>query len=299
MSLYAVFAAVAFLFHVATIVIIVKTKAFKLFLHRLTLYLTIGGMLRTVAYVLQVLAVNIDLPGTHPVVLRKGWEPVCVSGAVMIHYSPFFQTFTVLWTCYIIFRQMKSPNRSQSDQFAIGFKKEILAITFVILAPLLFCWEPFITNSYGLSGTRCWIVSTDCLDGYGYSFIYEMTINVVPNLLLTLVGLALLLLATILFVKSVISTDTIIFRKGLKEMLPVAIYPTLYMLILLSRMIGLMTGKYKDAVGLSFMALMQLCSITLPLSLLVRPSVRQALCSQMRTEEDYDYQPISAGEKCI
>eukprot|EP00731_Ephydatia_muelleri_P021364 Em0013g1091a len=62
-SLYAVFAAVAFLFHVTTIVIIVKTKTFKLFLHRLTLYLTIGGVLRTVAYVLQVLAVNIDLPG--------------------------------------------------------------------------------------------------------------------------------------------------------------------------------------------------------------------------------------------
>ena len=94
--MYAVFAAIAFLFQATTIIIIAKTKTYNLFLHRLTLYLTIGGMLRTTAYILQVVAVNIDLPDSHPVTLRKGWERVCVLGAFMIHYSPYLQTFTVL-----------------------------------------------------------------------------------------------------------------------------------------------------------------------------------------------------------
>ena len=133
--LYAVFAAIAFLSHTATIIIIVWTKTYNLFLHRLILYLTIGGMLRTMAYVLQVLPVNIDLPDTHPVTLREGWKSVCVLGAFMIHYSPYFQTFIVLWTCYLIQQvvRMKRLNK-------ISLKGEVVGVSLVILAPLLFTW---------------------------------------------------------------------------------------------------------------------------------------------------------------
>ena len=267
--LYAVLVAISFLFHTATIIIIVKTKAFKLFLHRLILYLTIGGMLRTMAYVLQVLPVNIDLPDMHPVTLREGWESVCVLGALMIHYSPYFQTFTVLWTCYFVLKETLSPTQGE-----FKLTREIVGVSLVILAPLLFTWEPFITNSYGLSGTRCWIVNKDCSSRYGLSFIYEMTINVVPNLLLTLVGLSLLLAAIIVLVRKFFARDLErYFGNALRDIVPMGIYPTFYMLILLARMIALTTGKYTNDVGLSFMALTQLCSITLPLSLLLRPKV--------------------------
>ena len=278
--MYAVFAAIAFLFQATTIIIIAKTKTYNLFLHRLTLYLTIGGMLRTTAYILQVVAVNIDLPDSHPVTLRKGWERVCVLGAFMIHYSPYLQTFTVLWTCYLI-QQVVHIKRFKN----ISFKGEIVGVTVVVLAPLLFSWEPFITNSYGLSGTRCWIVNTDCNSRYGLSFIYEMTINVVPNLLLTLVGLALLLAAIIGVVKIFIARGLgRHFGKALREIVPMGIYPTFYMLILLTRMIALSTGKYTSDVGFSFMALTQLCSMTLPLSLLLRPNVRRTLLSKKKIE---------------
>ncbi|KAL5460182.1 hypothetical protein EMCRGX_G033610, partial [Ephydatia muelleri] len=279
---YAVLAAIAFLFHTATIIIVVKTKAYDLFLHRLILYLTIGGILRTIAYILQVLPINIDLPDAHQVTLRKGWEHVCVLGAFMIHYSPFLQTFIVLWMCYVI-RQLVQTKHFKHN----SLKGEIIGVTLVILAPFLFTWEPFITNSYGLSGTRCWIVNTDCHNGYGVLFIYEMTINAVPNLLLTLVGLALLLAAIIALVRRVIARDLgHYFGNALREIVPMGIYPTFYMLILLARMIALTTGKYTSDAGLSFMALNQICSMMLPLSLLVRPKVHRMLFSKKIEEKE-------------
>ena len=105
-----------------------------------------------------------------------------------------------------------------------------------------------------------------------------MTINVVPNLLLTLVGLSHLLAAIVVLVRIIITRDLgLHFAKALREIVPMGIYPIFYMLILLARMIALTTGKYTNDVGLSFMALTQLCSITLPLSLLLRPKVYRTL----------------------
>ena len=294
--MYAVFAAIAFLFHITTIIIIVRTKAYKLFRHRLTVYLTIGGILRTTAYILQVVAVNIDLPDSHPVTLRKGWERVCVLGAFMIHYSPYLQTFSVLWTCYFVLKETLSPSQAE-----IKLTREIVGVVLVILLPILFSWEPFITNSYGFSGTRCWIVNTDCDSRYGLSFIYEMSINVVPNLLLTLVGLALLLAAIIVLVRKIFARDLgRYFGKALRDILPMGIYPMIYVLILLARMIALSTGKYTNDIGLSFMVFTQLSSIALPLSLLIQPRVILALCpkKEIHVEEDAIDGYLTMPRKC-
>ena len=294
--MYAVFAAIAFLFHITTIIIIVRTKAYKLFRHRLTVYLTIGGMLRTTAYILQVVAINIDLPDSHPVTLRNGWERVCVLGAFMIHYSPYLQTFSVLWTCYFVLKETLSPNQAE-----FKLTREIVGVVFVILLPLLFTWEPFITNSYGLSGNRCWLVNIDCRNRYGLSFIYEMSINVVPNLLLTLVGLALLLAAIIVLVRKIFARDLgRYFGKALRDILPMGIYPMIYMVILFARMIALSTGKYTNDITLSFVVSTQLSSIALPLSLLIQPSVILALCPKKEThvEDDAVEGYLMIPEKC-
>eukprot|EP00731_Ephydatia_muelleri_P031138 Em0022g652a len=114
-----------------------------------------------------------------------------------------------------------------------------------------------------------------------------MTINAIPNLLLTLMGLALLLAAIIALVRRVIARDLgRYFGKALREIVPMGIYPTFYMLILLARMIALTTGKYTSNAGLSFMALNQICSMMLPLSLLVRPKVHRMLFSKNIEEKE-------------
>ena len=272
LACYGTFAAIAVLFHVTAVVTIVRTRAYRHFHHRLTLYMTIGGILRTVAFVLQVLPVDIDVPNTDTVTVRKGWKGVCVLGGFMSHHAAYIQTFTVVWTCVIVFGQVVHFKKAR-------LKHEIPGVLIVILAPFLFSWAPFITNSYGHSGTRCWIVDEDCHNSYDLAFALAMATNVVPNLLLSLMGLTLIGWAIfVLIAKLIGKTFEHYLWIAMKEILPLAIYPTVYMLILLGRIVGLSSGVYSNEVSLSFMALTQLSSCALPLSLLVRPGIRDALC---------------------
>ena len=276
---YATFAAIAVLFHVTAIFIIVRTRACGLFHHRLILYLTIAGILRTVAYTLQVLPVDIDVPDTDPVRVRKGWEGMCVLGGFMIHSASYIQTFTVMWTCAIVFGQVLCFKKT-------GLKHEIAGVAIVIIAPFLFTWEPFITNSYGFSGTRCWIIDTKCNVSYDDAYAIEMATNIVPNLLLSLLGLTLIVWAVVVLTTKLIGKAFEHYLWiAMKEILPLAIYPTVYMLILLWRMIVFASGKYSNEVGLSFMAVVQLSSCALPLSLLVQPKIRHTLCHSREAKE--------------
>ena len=278
---YAIFAAIAVLFHVTAIFIMVKTRAYVLFHHRLTLYLTIGGILCTVAYTLQVLPVDIGMPETHPVSLRQGWEGVCVLGGFMAQYAPLFQTFTVVWTSCVVLAQVLNPNLY--DQIAL--KHEIAGVTTSILAPLVFTWVPFITDSYGLSETRCWLIDNNCHD---LLKVYLIVVNIVPNLLLSLLGLSLIGGAIIVLLRKVtIGNLERFFRIAMKENLPLALYPTVHMLILFSRLVTTLSRmKYSlDLVGVAFMIMFQLSSCILPLSLLLRPSVRRTLCRSKKVRE--------------
>ena len=220
---YATFAAIAIIFHVTAIFITIKTRAYGLFHHRLTLYLTIGGILRTVAFVLQVLPVDIDVSDTDLVRVRKGWEGVCVLGGFMVMYIPLFQTFTVVWTSAIVLAQI--VNHRRYDQ--IGLKHEIAGVTIAILAPaFLFTWEPFITNAYGFSANRCWIVDDDCTNKHDRQFAYVLALNTLPNLLLSLVGLSLIGGAIFVIIRKVITGDLErFFGIAIKENLPLALYP--------------------------------------------------------------------------
>ena len=280
---YATFAAIAVIFHVAAIFITIKTRAYRNLHHRLTLYLTIGGILRSVAFVLQVLPVDIDVSDTDLVRVREGWTGVCVLGGFMVMYIPLFQTFTVVWTSFIVLAQVINYRRYNQ----IGLKHEIAGVTIAILAPaFLFTWEPFITNAYGFSGTRCWIVDEDCTSEHDSQFAYVLALNTLPNFLLSLVGLSLIGGAIFVITRKVITGNSErFFGILIKEKLPLALYPTIYMLLIFARLIPTLSGIYTNIVSLAFMAMIQLSSFTLPLSLLLRPSVRRTLCQSTKIDD--------------
>ena len=290
---YAAFAAIAILFQVAAIFITVKTRAYGLFHHRLTLYLTIGGILRTVAFVLQVLPVDIDVSDTDLVRVRKGWEGVCVLGGFMVMYTPSFQTFTVVWTSAIVLAQV--VNHRRYDQ--IGLKHEIAGVTTAILVPaFLFTWEPFITNAYGFSANRCWIVDDDCDNKYDNQFYYILFLNTLPNLLLSVVGLLFIGIAICVLIRKIRIGSEYFVSIATKEKLPLALYPTVYMLILFARLMFALSDNYKHEAALAFMIMTQLSYCTLPLSLLLRPSVRHTLCRSMKQGEKENLIAGPSGE---
>ena len=280
LALYAVFSAISIVFYVTAIALIVKSRAYRRLLHRLTLYLAIGGILRSLAYVLQVLPVDVEQADNSTVTVRKGWEGVCVFAGFMIQYTGLIQPFTVLWICLYLFRMVLFQKRSEK----IGH--EVIGLVAAYLVPHLFTWEPFITDSYGLLGTRCWIVDNDCNSNFDLAFAYEMALNVVPNFTVTLMGLILMAITIAALVRKFILKVLQLHQwAAIKEILPLAIYPTLFMLILLARLIALVSGNYTYDASVAFASLIQMCSAALPVSLLMRSNLRNRLCCRKKRGE--------------
>ena len=276
---YAAFTTISILFSVTTILLIVKSRAYRSLLHRLTLYLAIGGILRSLAFVLQVLPVDVEQADNSTVTVRKGWEGVCVFAGFMIGYTGLIQAVTVLWICLYIFHLVLFQKQLK------GIGHEAIGLVATYLVPHLFTWEPFITDSYGLLGTRCWIVDNDCNSNFDLAFAYEMALNVVPIFTLMLIGLILMVIAVAALVRKFILKVLQLYQwAAIKEILPLAIYPTLYILIFLARMIIIVSGRYNNEAGLASMALVQMCSAALPVSLLMRSSLRRRLCQKKRGE---------------
>ena len=280
LALYAVFSAISIVFYVTAIALIVKSRAYRRLLHRLTLYLAIGGILRSLAFVLQVLPVDVEQADNSTVTVRKGWEGVCVFAGFMIQYTGLIQAFTVLWICLYLFRMVLFQKQSEK----IGH--EVIGLVAAYLVPHLFTWEPFTTKSYGLLETRCWIVDNDCNSDFDLAFVYEMALNVVPNFTVTLIGLMLMAITIAALVRKFILKVLQLHQwAAIKEILPLAIYPTLYMLIFLARMIALVSGNYTYDVSVASVSLVQMCSTALPVSLLMRSNLRNSLCCRKKRGE--------------
>lgn len=77
------------------------------------------------------------------------------------------------------------------------FGLECLYIVFCIFSPPTVDWIPFTRNLYGRSGAWCWIVSLDrdCKD---VGFVYQLTLQYLPILVLTLMTVSVLASAYLL-----------------------------------------------------------------------------------------------------
>ena len=64
---------------------------------------------------------------------------------------------------------------------------------------------------------------------------------------------------------------------AIKEILPLTLYPFLYLMIDVGRIVAVLSGKFVYDVADAFMALEQLSSLAVLFSLLIRVSIRQRL----------------------
>lgn len=275
-AVFVSFSIVATFCYITAVILIVQTQAYRQFVHRLTLYLCLSGLFRAVAFLLQVIPIDIEQPDSDPVSVRRGWEGTCTFGGMIVQYAGLVQTVAAFWICLYLFVVVVLRSTRFRQR---GF--EAAGVVSTLLVPVMFTWEPFLTpsESYGISGTRCWIKDITCRENSTTAYIYTLTIVIVPHILLTLSGFLLMAMALLTLVKRM--HQKVLQRQqwlAIKDILPLAPYPLLYSLIWFVRTIGLAANNNSSVLGEATVALIQTSSMLLPLSLIVRSSVRDKLC---------------------
>lgn len=278
-TLYLASAAFSSIFYVAAILLIVAGKAYRQLVHRLILYLCLGGLLRAGAHVLHVIPIDVERSNSSVVGVRgggsDGWNNACIVGAFFIQYTGFFQTFTVVWISTYVFLLAVYSRR-------LGRRKhEIIGVTVVIVCPLLlFTWEPFITHSYGLDDVACGIVDATCGPGdAALALAYKLGLNVAPHLFMTALGLILLIVSMLTLAVRArhAGVDSLASKSAIMKIMPLTMYPFFYSLIFVGRMVGLIANVDTKS-DLITLVLLEMAAVSLPLSLLVRKEIRQVIC---------------------
>lgn len=290
-TMYSVFSVAATLFYVAAIGIIVKKKLHRQFIHRLSVYLALGGLLRVMAIWISVMPVDIQQPDDSNVSVRDGWMGVCSFGGFLNQYTGFIQTFTVVWLAiYIFFGVVYLKQLTQR-------KYELAGLATIVLAPLLLTWEPLIYTSYGLSTTICWIAVPSCYTQNNAATYYVLLISAIPQIILTQFGLFIMSIAMISLLRKIyLKFYEHHYWLAMKEILPLMLFPLLYSLVFFGRMVGLLASKDPSLVGEVTIALILTCSVSLPVSLLVRPGIRRSLCHASAKYEDEELTKLSTND---
>ena len=283
---FVVFSVIATLCYVAAVFLIAWTRAYRQFVHRLTLYLCFCGLFRAVAFLFQVIPIDVQQPDSNPVSVRTGWEGTCAFGGFIVQYAGFVQTVATFWICLYVFVVAVLGSQRMRQR-----RHEIAGLVAVVLVPFLFTWEPFLTpsESYGISGTRCWIKDPSCHENSTNAYIYTITVVVVPHILLTFSGFLLMTLALLALGKRV--RQKFLERQhwlAIREILPLVPYPLLYSLVWFMRMLGLAVKNNSSVLGEVTVALIETISVVLPLSLIMRSSVRSKLfcCHSNRRDNE-------------
>ena len=272
------FAVAATLVYTATVALIVVTKIYRHYVHRLTLYLAAAGLLHAVAIGLEVIPIDLSRPDNSTVSLRDNWGEACIAIGFVAQYLTILQALVIVWISFYMFVLVAFQKQLNRPQHEIG----CLAVT--ISAPFLLTWEPFLHESYGQSGASCWIA-----DGVGRNTslgpIFKLTVNIVPIFIMSFGGLVMLLVASVILMRRGLRKDNFLvtqYRKALKEIVPLLVYPTIYFLIIFVRIIIVLASELNDPAlnDVIFVSVLQSCSIALLLSLFMHGSVRHVVLTR-------------------
>lgn len=289
--MYCVFSVAAMLIYGVTIGLIVKKKLHRQFIHRLSLYLALGGLLRATTILISIAPVDIQQPDDSPVSVRDGWSGMCSFSGYLNQYTGFIQTFTVVWLSIYIFCGVVYLKQLTQRKY------ELAGLAAIVLAPLLLTWEPFIKTSYGFSLTLCWLGVPNCYTPTDTNKIltkFVLYIVVIPQIILTQFGLILLSIAIIHLLRKIyLNLYEHHYWLAMKEILPLMLFPLLYSLVYFGRMIGLFVGSDVFLISEITLVLILTCSVLLPVSLLARPGIRRSLCHASAKDEDEELSALS------
>ena len=123
--------------------VILCSKLYHTLTHRLYGYLTMANIVYSTVFTIQYFAEDFDKNLVFQV-------PCVIAGFLMQYTGWVVLLLTTVITLHLFLIIVYNKNYT-------GKKIEAVYVVFSVGFPLLFCWIPFINNTYGLSGDWCWI----------------------------------------------------------------------------------------------------------------------------------------------
>lgn len=279
-AVHSSFAIAAVLVYATTAVLVLAAKAYRMYIHRLSLYLALVGSLHAFCMGLEVLPTDLSQADNSTAVVRPGWYGACVFFAFAAQYLSFSKAFVMVWICVYVF-WLVLFNKQLKQR-----KHEVAGALVVVLAPALLTWEPFLHHSYGLDGAVCWITGDYQRGNSSFGYVVKMAFSIVPHCLISFVGMMLIVTATFSLSKGALWGNSHAQKhhvKALKEVAPLVAYPCVYYLIFLTRVIISFSRESIDAGVNNAVAtsLVQASSVVLLVSLFMHSSYRSLMRENM------------------
>jgi len=233
---------------ILAIIFILAFKGHKRFVHRLTLYLMVAALQEAVVSILAAVVIPVYINGT-VVAVREGFDDFCAASGYLIMVTAWISKLVICWIVLrlvLVFVFKHNAN-------AIKCKYEACGLAVVLILPASITWVPFVKGMYGWSRGGCWIKTSesDCVYDYvGLTWMFVFDYG--PELFIVLATLiSLVTIFTVICRRAVrqeqVFYQTSIHQRGLKEVLPLLLYPLVY-LVLLTAMVA--TRIYDVAVNI-------------------------------------------------
>lgn len=270
---------IAILACILTALFIFATKQYRVFVNRLVLYLMIVSSIWSLTIISEIIPVVHD-SATMGIKVRDGWQNACAAVGFL---SQVVETAKILMVCWIVFYLL----------LLVVFKRnaskpthEVFGLAIVMLIPLMIDWIPFIWNSYGLSGLWCWIELTNeqckkVWPGLGLMLAVEY----VPVLLVIIFTVISFISITVALCRRAHRAEikwkwASIYQRGLAEATALMIYPCIYAIIFIFRVIHRTyyviqisnTDPPNYTLWLAHSTALGIGGILIPLAYLLRPS---------------------------
>ena len=278
----AAFAAIGALGCVITIIMVLQSKAYRSYIHRLTLYVAIASFFAAVSTGITVLPVNTS---SSPLSLRggSGWNDTCVTFAFFLQYFTFSSTFATLWvSSNVLTLAMCRVSLKQ-------YKCDVAGLLFTFLVPLFVAWIPFIDDTFGLTTVWCW-VKDRCYRGPQHSLGFQFGATVGPVSASYMASLVMIIIICIKFTAGYFGMRGQLRHKHwkvLKELMPLVIYALacclVYVFGLFSSFYFVLRDKSHGAVALAVIACsLQVVRLLLPVVVLLHPSFKLRFVASYR-----------------
>ena len=208
-------------------------------IYRLALYQVLAGLALAAAFLGQIFLIKHSKLSTED---ADGYENLCVAFAFLLLYAEWVKLVLTVWLTVHIFC------------FAVFLKNlkkfEPLYVVTSLLVPAGIALVPLLTKTYGLAGSWCWIADwkNNCdanplVEGATEQFALWYGPAMV---LLGLSATAMITMVTVMACRICMHSTTTFARdnnwKALKQLLPLAIYPMLFLFFITTPFINRLYG---------------------------------------------------------
>ena len=227
------------------VLMVVLLRLYKKFAYRLALYQVLAALFFSLTLSLELLALHYESKSVY-------FRRVCEAVGFMTQYSTWVKLmFTACLTFHLFCLAVFFKN---------FIKLEVMYVLISVFSPLLHVWIPFIKHSFGMSGAWCWIRGwkDDCArEKYTLGLIEQFALWYGPFFLVALVdALAIVTMVITLAIRaskerrrsSVSDMEPLLNqtrdqkKEALKQLLPLLIYPLLFLMLILFALVDRMYG---------------------------------------------------------